>query len=708
MSRRAELILCTLILLLAAWLRVDRLDDVPPGWRDDEVVETTVHAALVLAGRAPLYFPQAEGHEPLYHYLSAGWIAMLGRSLFSVRLLSALLGVVSVAALYRLARRLFGPSVALMAAAGLTVSFWGLMYSRFKLRHVAEVGVMLLAFDYLLRVAGGAWVGRASGKDGRPRCATALRDRFARRTLAALGRFPLEHEGSTGVNGWGNGSTDKTNPNTRMEAAHVIAPASRVIKSKLAYAVLGGLCLALALYTYFAARAVPFILLGFGVYLAVFHRAVLRAHWRPWAVGLALAGVLFVPLAVAIARMPGGEARLGVVGQPLQALLRGDPGPALANTRDTLGMFAFTGDPEHLYNIPGRPVFEPLGAVLFAVGVGMSVWRWRQPRHAFMLLWLVGGLAPAFVSVPAASLGHTIVAQPAFYVFPALGLGAVAVAARDWRSGPFVTVFVALAFLGVTTTRDLRDYFVRWPALPEVRRLYRADLHAAAPALRRLPEGSPLGLASSNLHPADALALALETPGRNLQPRVFNPARAWLEPLGDWPVLLRVSSPTQGAFGALEQGVAFELGSSRLEALAQPEAHLTAAFENGWTCAGYTLDQAGGLVTLYTYWRIGPEYVAPPPRPVEVLAGTPLPFKFFAHVLDARGAVVVGDDRLDVDPATLRAGDEFIQLFRFALPADLAPGEYRLQVGLYDPLSGVRVSTLPGEDRLLLTRLVWP
>ena len=50
-------------------------------------------------------------------------------------------------------------------------------------------------------------------------------------------------------------------------------------------------------------------------------------------------------------------------------------------------------------------------------------------------------------------------------------------------------------FLIVVAGRDLTDYFVRWPALPQVRLLYRADLHAAAAALRRLPPGSDLGLA---------------------------------------------------------------------------------------------------------------------------------------------------------------------------------------------------------------------
>ena len=77
MPRRLELSLITLVLLVGAFLRLYRLSDLPPGWRDDEVVETVVHAQRVLDGRFPLFFPQAEGHEPLYHYLSAALITLV-------------------------------------------------------------------------------------------------------------------------------------------------------------------------------------------------------------------------------------------------------------------------------------------------------------------------------------------------------------------------------------------------------------------------------------------------------------------------------------------------------------------------------------------------------------------------------------------------------------------------------------------------------
>lgn len=646
--RRTERLLLVLVLLAAAGLRVYQLDGVPPGWRDDEVVETVVHAALIRQGHWLLFFPQAEGHEPLYHYLSAAWISVAGQSLFIVRLLSAFLGLLSVAALYRLARRLFGGPTALVAAAALGASFWGLMYSRFKLRQVGMLAPMLLAFDFFFRAL-----------DERASTARRRRDGL----LAAL---------------W----------------------------------------LAAGLYTYYAARAIPVILLALAAYLWLFHSERMRGRWRPLALAAAGAAFLVAPLAVAIALTPQSQARLSVVGAPLADLLRGDPRYVLRNTAETLTMPAFTGDPEFLYNIPGRPLFEPLGALLFGLGLLLAVWRWRQPRYAFVLLWLGGGLAPAFVSTPSASLGHTIAAQPAVYLLPALAvvdLGGWArarlAAAKLPGAAQFAGAALAVIFLAVLAARDWGDYFIRWPALPEVRTLYRADLHEAAATLRRLPPSSDLGLVSPSLQPADVLALALETPGRDLQPRVFTPSRAWVFPDRAVPVLMLDTAWPLG-FDQAPLNRPFELRPSTLAALAQPATTITADFANGWQLYGYRLTLqpgTGGTVAhLDTYWRVTAGYRPPAPRPVDVLAGLPLPLRIFTHVLKPDGGLAAGDDQLDVDPSTLRPGDAFVQATAIALPADLRADHYTLQVGLYDPANGARVPLTSGHDGLVLQALDWP
>ena len=422
----------------------------------------------------------------------------------------------------------------------------------------------------------------------------------------------------------------------------------------------------------------------------------------------AVAAALSAPLFIAIANTPGGEARLGVVGQPLIELLHGNVVPAAQNTAATLGMFAFSGDPEFLYNIPNRAVFGWGGALLFAAGGALALWRWREPRLAFCLLWLAGGLAPAFVSVPAASLGHTIAAQPVFFLFPALAVAALAqrikVAAPSVALPRWLPAALAVLYLITLGARDLTDYFSTWPALPQVRYLYRAELHEAAAVLRALPVGSALGLASPTLHPADPLALALDTPGRDLHVVTFTPGWAWAYPAGDAPVFLSAYA-LPSRFTQLPAGAAEALLT---EPLAPPAVPLDAAFSNGWMYFGYTAERTAAGLTLTTYWSVTDAYTPPAPRPVDVLSGTPLPLRFFAHVLKPDGTLLVGDDRLDVDPATLRPGDSLVQVFEFALPADTPAAGYAVQVGLYAPDTGTRVPLADGGEALRLLTLTLP
>jgi hypothetical protein len=81
-------------------------------------------------------------------------------------------------------------------------------------------------------------------------------------------------------------------------------------------------------------------------------------------------------------------------------------------------------------------------------------------------------------------------------------------------------------------------------------------------------------------------------------------------------------------------------------------------------------------------------------------------------LLNADGHDVAGDDRLDIDPATLRPGDTFVQVFVIEPPAGLAPGDYALQIGLYDPASGARVprtdAGAKGDSGLILTTVHLP
>jgi 4-amino-4-deoxy-L-arabinose transferase-like glycosyltransferase len=603
-----------LVLLLAFALRVVGLNTVPPGWRDDEVIETTVHAQLVLDGHYPLYFIQAEGHEPIYHYLSAGWIALVGSSLFSVRLVSAFFGLLAVAAAYRLTRQLFGARTALLVAILLAVSFWALIYSRTKIRHISELPFALLAFSHL----------------------------FA--AINARGSKFIIHHSSFIV-----------------------------------------LFLTLALYTYLAAATLLIIVSAFVLYLFVTHHALRITLHAPRStlsvlIALLLTLLLYLPLADAIR---ANAERISVVGGPLTALRNGDPQPLIQNTVGTLAMFGNTGDNEALYNIPGRPVFNVVGFYFFLGGVIIALSRWRDPRYAFLLIWLVGGLAPGFASNPPASLGHTITALPVTYILAALPVfhfspqsTLKAQKANSNSANSAVNLLGAILFASIALS-DLPDYFWRWPAIPEVRYLYKADLHTMAKTLRGAPPATYV--LTGPLSKWDRVAFTLE------DVEIASPPR-WVN--AEWAIVF----PSQPA--------TYLFTPSGWQIDSPPGHALTVHFGNDLVFDGWT--QQGRDVIAR--WRVGPAYAAAEPEIGASVASPPFPAFAFLHLFNSDGNFVAGSDRFDVDAFTLQPGDRYLQRHSFDAP----PGTYTLEIGLYNPTTGERYLTDDGRDAVPLGAITLP
>jgi hypothetical protein len=101
----------------------------------------------------------------------------------------------------------------------------------------------------------------------------------------------------------------------------------------------------------------------------------------------------------------------------------------------------------------------------------------------------------------------------------------------------------------------------------------------------------------------------------------------------------------------------------------------------------------GEPLTLLTYWRArGP---------------APAPLKLFLHLLDAEGAYVAGEDRLDVWHDNWAAGDLFVQVHEVRLPADAAPGRYQVELGAYETETMQRLPIVRDgaaiADRVLLS-----
>ncbi|HSJ56542.1 MAG TPA: glycosyltransferase family 39 protein, partial [Anaerolineae bacterium] len=169
MKRHGYLYAGTAILLLAGALRLAGLDRT--GIEIDEAFSVQLAAlspADIVRGTV------SDLHPPLYYLLLHAWIPLAGKSVFAVRLLSALLGWVTVALLLRVGHRA-APAIGLLAAALLAISPPHLWYSQ-QARQYALLTLLVTASTWLAW----RWWSGATAKGG------AVPVLYVLTTLAAL------------------------------------------------------------------------------------------------------------------------------------------------------------------------------------------------------------------------------------------------------------------------------------------------------------------------------------------------------------------------------------------------------------------------------------------------------------------------------------------------------------------------------------------
>ncbi len=662
LSRRLEIALFVAILLVAAALRLAALDAVPPGLTHDEAGHG--HDAIsILNGARPIYLTVGYGREPLYDYLNAAAMSVFGPSALTMRLTSAFAGILLIPIVYRLVRRWFDAPAALFTASLLAVSFWPIAVSRQALRSTLLPTLFagaVLAF-WSLRPSPQLSPSRERGRPASPR--------------------------------WGKGE--------------------RLTRS-IAPAVLFAILVAATLYAYIPARILWTIFVFFLLVLALFQRTDVRRMIAPTLLGLVAAGLLAWPMFNYLAAHPGAEARLSMLDAPLQALQRGDLPVVLNEVAAAIAAWFVPGrgDDFLAYTIRGRPVFDPITFGLFVFGVWLCLRNLRRPKYAFLLIWLLVGVSPSLLTGNDASLTRSIGALPVFYILPALAI--VWIVERLKRPRAAGVAFSALVTFTLITS--VTDYFQVWGQSPDVRAAYQRTIVEIAARSETFTE--PVVVSSLYpLAPHDPYVAQVTLSLARPPFRWFDARSALIVPPQAATLVIPASTPPdpywRDVIGQPTERVSLrpddldpyfdvyrwdtQSGTARALARAAP---LARNFGDAIALVGVDLRtpriQPDGLIELVTFWRVlDPDRVGPRGGPAGVTDAV-----LFTHALDATGAIVGQQDRLDAPSWSWQAGDLVAQIHRFALDEPPAPGPLSLEVGLYDRASGQRLLLIVGGARV--------
>lgn len=155
MGRKAWVtrLLLLAIMLLGAWARFYDLENFPPGLFPDQAANGE-DALLILEGDVRPFYPRGNGREGLFFFLQAANLKLFGIGVWPLFFASALVGTLTVPALFFATRPFFGRLSALLAAYFLATSHWHVTLSRTGFRAILVplfVALFTSFVGYLIR-----------------------------------------------------------------------------------------------------------------------------------------------------------------------------------------------------------------------------------------------------------------------------------------------------------------------------------------------------------------------------------------------------------------------------------------------------------------------------------------------------------------------------------------------------------------------------
>jgi 4-amino-4-deoxy-L-arabinose transferase-like glycosyltransferase len=150
--KRTEIVVLLIVMAIAVGFRLTNLSSAPPGLYPDEAMNGNNALQALRTGDYKVFYPENNGREGLFINLQAASIAALGNTPYALRLVSALIGILTVLGTYLLARRMFDDwRLAAIAAFLIATGFWHVNFSRIGFRAIMAPFFAVWGFYYLYK-----------------------------------------------------------------------------------------------------------------------------------------------------------------------------------------------------------------------------------------------------------------------------------------------------------------------------------------------------------------------------------------------------------------------------------------------------------------------------------------------------------------------------------------------------------------------------
>ncbi len=425
-SKIKHVLLVLVILVIAAFLRFYALNEFPPGLYPDEAVNATDALRALEKEDLQAYYPNNNGREGLFMNLLAFSFQIFGVNIVALRMVPALIGLLTILGAYLLGRETIGRNGGLIFSALMAVSYWHLNFSRVGFRAILVPLILVFSFYFLFKsyrlLKNGSGKEKVALKTSREKAKT----KIARLAQKIYNLYSLKDK--SGKN--------KTN-----------------VKAGWTLALLAGLIFGIGFHTYLAFRIAPAIVVVFFflIWLTKFkNRLELKKMVLIPLAFFALGSFLTAsPIAYHFWENPEhlgsrqGDNSISVLDPKNN---QGNLVLAVSKTfLQTFSQFFYKGDANWRHNLPPNSQLFPPVALLFLAGLvyfffkvlagfiktGQSVFQNKKVKikesefvkFGTLLAWFFIMLAPAFLTVE--GLPHalrSIGSLPAAYLISSIPL----------------------------------------------------------------------------------------------------------------------------------------------------------------------------------------------------------------------------------------------------------------------------------------------